>query len=49
LPTALPNYDSERKRIADARKRQTFKMYEALKNAADINDNRGGALYGANQ
>ena len=49
LPTALPNYDAERKRIADARKRQTFKMYEALKNAAAINDNRGSALYGANQ
>ena len=46
-PTALPNYDSERKRIADARKRQTFKMYEALKNAAEIEDNRG-SLYGAN-
>ena len=49
LPTALPNYDAERKRIADARKRQTFKMYEALKSAATINDNRGSALYGANQ
>ena len=46
-PTALPNYDSERKRIADARKRQTFKMYEALKSAAEIEDNRG-SLYGAN-
>ena len=48
-PTALPNYDSERKRIADARKRQTFKMYEALKNATEIEDNRGVSLYGAKE
>ena len=47
LPTALPNYDSERKRIADTRKRQTFKMYEALKQATDITDNRG-SMYGLN-
>ena len=47
LPTALPNYDSERKRIVDARKRQTFKMYEALKKATEIEDNRA-SLYGAN-
>jgi peptidylprolyl isomerase/peptidyl-prolyl cis-trans isomerase D len=40
LPTALPNYDSNRKRIADARKRQTFKIYEAIKKASDIEDNR---------
>ena len=47
LPTSLPNYDSERKRIADVRKRQTFNMYEALKKATEIEDNRG-SLYGAN-
>lgn len=40
LPTALPNYDSNRKRIAEARKRLTFKMYEAIKKASDIEDNR---------
>ena len=40
LPTALPNYDSNRKRIAEGRKRQTFKIYEAIKNASDIEDNR---------
>lgn len=40
LPTALPNYDSNRKRIAEARKRLTFKIYEAIKKASDIEDNR---------
>ncbi len=40
LPTALPNYDANRKRITDARKRQTFKIYEAIKKASDIEDNR---------
>ncbi len=39
-PTALPNYDANRKRIAEARKRQTFNMYEAIKKASDIEDNR---------
>ncbi|QOD60537.1 peptidylprolyl isomerase [Polaribacter haliotis] len=40
LPTALPNYDSNRKKIAEARKGLTFKMYEALKEASDVEDNR---------
>jgi len=40
IPTALPNYDANRKRIAEARKRQTFKMYEAIKKASDVEDNR---------
>ena len=40
LPTALPNYDSNRKRIAETRKRETFKIYEAIKNASEIEDNR---------
>ncbi|QTD37113.1 peptidylprolyl isomerase [Polaribacter batillariae] len=40
LPTALPNYDTNRKKIAEARKRLTFKMYEALKESSDIEDNR---------
>ena len=40
IPTALPNYDANRKRIAETRKRQTFKMYEAIKKASDVEDNR---------
>ena len=40
LPTALPNYDSYRQRMADQRKRESFKMFEAIKKAADIEDNR---------
>ncbi|TMM32081.1 peptidylprolyl isomerase [Polaribacter aestuariivivens] len=40
LPTALPNYETNRKKIAEARKRLTFKMYEALKESSDIEDNR---------
>ena len=44
-PTALPNYDTYRKRIADARKGQTNLMYNAIKEAASIEDNRG-TFYG---
>ena len=44
LPTALPNYDAARKRISEARKRQTFKIYEAIKKASSIEDNRA-SLY----
>jgi peptidyl-prolyl cis-trans isomerase D len=40
LPTALPNYEASRNRIAQARKRMTFKIYEAIKNAAEVEDNR---------
>ncbi|TXD51614.1 MULTISPECIES: peptidylprolyl isomerase [unclassified Polaribacter] len=40
FPTALPNYDANRKRISEARKGQTFKLYEAIKKSADIEDNR---------
>jgi peptidylprolyl isomerase/peptidyl-prolyl cis-trans isomerase D len=40
LPTALPNYDANRKRIAETRKTQTFKIYEAIKKASQIEDNR---------
>jgi peptidylprolyl isomerase/peptidyl-prolyl cis-trans isomerase D len=47
LPTALPNYDSNRKRIAEERKRLTFKMYEAIKKSSNIEDNRS-VMYGAN-
>ena len=44
-PVALPNYDTFRKRIADTRKGQTSLMYNAIKEAAKVEDNRG-AFYG---
>ena len=44
-PIALPNYDSYRNRIASARKGQTGLIYTAIKEAAEIEDNRG-AFYG---
>ncbi len=44
-PTALPNYDTYRKRIADQRKGQTGLMYNAIKDAAKIEDNRA-TFYG---
>ena len=47
LPTALPNYDAARKMISEARKKQTFKMYEAIKKASNIEDNRAN-IYSAN-
>lgn len=47
LPTALPNYDGNRKRIVEARKRLTYKMYEAIKKSTDIEDNRA-VMYGSN-
>ena len=40
IPTALPNYDANRKRIAEARKRETFKIYEAIKEASKVEDYR---------
>ncbi|WP_405562555.1 peptidylprolyl isomerase [Polaribacter sp. Asnod6-C07] len=40
LPTALPNYDANRKRIAESRKRLTYKIYEAIKEASAVEDNR---------
>ncbi|WCC44494.1 hypothetical protein PJW08_12530 [Tenacibaculum finnmarkense] len=39
LPTALPNYDSFRKRLVNERKNKTFQMYEAIKKASNIEDN----------
>jgi peptidyl-prolyl cis-trans isomerase D len=47
VPTSLPNYDSYRKRIADSRKQQTAIMFEAIKKAANIEDNRD-TFYGLN-
>jgi peptidyl-prolyl cis-trans isomerase D len=40
LPTALPNYEASRNKIAQSRKRMTFKIYEAIKNVSEIEDNR---------
>ena len=47
VPTALPNYEANRKRISAARKAMTFKLYEAIKNASDIEDNRA-SMYVSN-
>jgi peptidylprolyl isomerase/peptidyl-prolyl cis-trans isomerase D len=47
LPTALPNYDPIRTQISQTRKSQTNKMYEAIKKASDIEDNRA-SFYGIN-
>jgi peptidylprolyl isomerase/peptidyl-prolyl cis-trans isomerase D len=47
LPTALPNYDSSRKRIAESRKGSTYKMYEAIKKASNVEDYRDN-MYSAN-
>ncbi|WP_088323902.1 peptidylprolyl isomerase [Polaribacter tangerinus] len=46
-PTALPNYETNRKRIAETRKRATYKIYEAVKEASDVEDNRAN-MYVAN-
>ncbi|MGB1042172.1 MAG: peptidylprolyl isomerase [Tenacibaculum sp.] len=45
LPTALPNYDSFRKRLANDRKNKTYQMYEAVKKASNIEDNMS-SFYG---
>ena len=47
LPTALPNYESNRKKIAEARKASTFRIYEAIKKASDVEDNRAN-MYTSN-
>ena len=44
LPTALPNYDNERKKIAQNRQRLTYRIYDAIKDATEIKDNRD-AMY----
>tara|TARA_R110002124_G_scaffold63258_1_gene172580 strand:- start:57 stop:2177 length:2121 start_codon:yes stop_codon:yes gene_type:complete len=44
-PIALPNYDSYRNRIASTRKGQTNLIFDAIKDAAEIVDNRG-SFYG---
>ncbi|WP_282071586.1 peptidylprolyl isomerase [Polaribacter atrinae] len=47
LPTALPNYEAVRKSIAESRKTKTFAIYEAIKNASDVEDYRSN-LYTSN-
>lgn len=44
-PVALPNYETYRKRIAASRKGQTGLMYNAIKEASKVEDNRG-VFYG---
>ena len=44
-PTALPNYDTFRKRIANERKAKTYQLYEAVKEASKV-DNRLSSFYG---
>lgn len=44
-PVALPNYDTYRKRISDGRKAQTGLIYRAIREAANIEDNRA-TFYG---
>jgi peptidylprolyl isomerase/peptidyl-prolyl cis-trans isomerase D len=46
-PVALPNYEINRKRIVDTRKNSTYKMYEAIKKASNIEDNRAN-VYSVN-
>ena len=41
------NYEANRKRIAESRKRLTYKTYDAIKNASEIVDNRA-IMYSAN-
>jgi parvulin-like peptidyl-prolyl isomerase len=49
LPTALPNYEVSRNKMADTRKAQVYnKLYDAIKNTTDIEDNRA-AFYGVNE
>lgn len=47
LPTALPNYDTSRNQMAKTRQNQSFRVYQAIKKEADIEDNRA-AYYGVN-
>lgn len=47
LPTALPNYDTSRNQMAKTRQNQSFKVYQAIKNGAKIEDNRP-TYYGVN-
>ena len=46
LPTVLPNYEAARKSISTAIKRKTTVMYEAIKKASEIEDNRANLYVG---
>ncbi|MDB2385479.1 peptidylprolyl isomerase [Polaribacter sp.] len=39
-PTELPNYENERKKIAQSRKRLTYRIFDAVKDASEIEDYR---------
>ena len=45
-PIALPNYETNRKQLVEARKRGTFRIYNALKDASNIVDNRANMYSG---
>ena len=47
-PTELPNYETSRNLLAQERKNTTVKIFDALKNSADIEDNRA-FFHGVNQ
>ena len=47
-PTELPNYESNRTRIAESRRNGEFFMYQALKKASNVKDNRA-VYYGVQQ
>lgn len=47
-PTALPNYETSRNLLAQERKNLTVKIFDALKNTADIEDNRA-FFHGVNE
>lgn len=46
LPTALPNYETYRTRIANQRKNKSYQMLEAIKKASDIENEVGSTYYG---
>lgn len=48
LPTALPNYETNRKRLADTRSNKTAAIFNALKDASNVEDYRA-TFYGINQ
>ena len=47
LPTALPTYESTRNQIAQQRKNQTIQLFNAVKEASEIEDYRA-SYYGVN-
>lgn len=46
-PVALPNFETNRKQIVEARRKSTFRIYNALKDASEIEDYRA-QMYSAN-